>query len=118
LWDIGPHALAILLPTLGEVEQVTAVGGLRDEVHLGLRHTTGTASSAVLSLTSPAELTETVFWGDGGVARMPAGVDVAASYAGAIDALIAGTTPFDAAFGRDVVAVLAAADDQLRAGRG
>jgi predicted dehydrogenase len=110
LWDIGPHALALLLPTLGPVEQVTAVRGLRDEVHLGLRHTTGAASSAILSLTSPAELTETVFWGDAGVARMPEGVDVAAAYAGAIDALLAGDTPFDAAFGREVVRVLASAE--------
>ena len=110
LWDIGPHALALLLPTLGPVEQVTAVRGLRDEVHLGLRHTTGAASSAILSLTSPAELTETVFWGDAGVTRMPEGVDVAAAYAGAIDALLAGDTPFDAAFGREVVRVLASAE--------
>lgn len=116
LWDIGPHALALLLPTLGPVEQVTAVGGLRDEVHLGLRHTTGAASSAVLSLTSPAELTETVFWGEAGVARMPAGVDIAAAYAGAIDALIAGDTPFDVGFGRDVVRVLTAAEERLEAG--
>lgn len=46
LWDIGPHALALLLPTFGPVEQVTAVRGLRDEVHLGLGHSTGAASSA------------------------------------------------------------------------
>jgi predicted dehydrogenase len=111
LWDIGPHALALLLPTLGPVEQVTAVRGLGDEVHLGLRHTTGAASSAMLSLTSPAELTETVFWGEAGVARMPEGVDVAAAYAGTIDALLAGDTPFDAAFGREVVRVLASAEE-------
>ena len=72
--------------------------------------TSGAASSAILSLTSPAELTETVFWGDAGVARMPEGVDVAAAYAGAIDALLAGDTPFDAAFGREVVRVLASAE--------
>lgn len=111
LWDIGPHALALLLPTLGAVEQVTVVRGRRDEVHLGLRHTTGAASSAILSLTSPAELTETVFWGEAGVARMPEGVDVAAAYAGTIDALLAGNTPFDAAFGREIVRVLASAEE-------
>jgi predicted dehydrogenase len=109
LWDIGPHALALLLPTLGPVEQVTAVHGRGDEVHLGLRHSTGAASSVTVSLTAPAELTEVVFWGREGVARMPDGVDVAAAYAGAIDALLAGDTQFDAGLGRDVVRVLAAA---------
>jgi predicted dehydrogenase len=38
LWDVGPHALAALLPSLGAVEQVTAVRGRGDEVHLALRH--------------------------------------------------------------------------------
>ncbi|HET7353312.1 MAG TPA: Gfo/Idh/MocA family oxidoreductase [Gaiellaceae bacterium] len=111
LWDVGPHALALLLPTLGPVEQVEAVRGLRDEIHLGLGHATGAASSVVLSLTSPAELVETVFWGTPGIARMPEGRDVAAAYAATIDALLAGATPFDAAFGRDVVRVLAAAEE-------
>ncbi len=109
LWDIGPHALALLLPTLGPVEQVTAVHGRGDEVHLGLRHSTGAASSVTVSLTAPAELTDVVFWGSEGVARMPDGVDVAAAYAAAIDALLAGGTQFDAGFGRDVVRVLDAA---------
>jgi hypothetical protein len=44
---------------------------------------------------------------------MPPEVDVGAAYAGAIDALLAGETRFDAAFGRDVVRVLAAAEEQL-----
>ena len=113
LWDLGPHALALLIPTLGPVELVEAVRGRGDEVHLALRHATGAASSVTLSLTSPAELTELLLWGSEGVARMPEEDDLAAAYAAAIDALIAGQTPFDAAFGRDVVRVLAAADEQL-----
>jgi predicted dehydrogenase len=116
LWDIGPHALALLLPTLGTVEEVAAVPGRGDEVHLGLRHATGAASSASLSLTSPAELTETVFWGTQGIARMPEGVDLAAAYAAAIDALLTGESAFDASFGRDVVRILAAAEERLEAG--
>ncbi|MFL5914152.1 MAG: Gfo/Idh/MocA family protein [Gaiellaceae bacterium] len=111
LWDIGPHALALLLPTLGPVEQVAAVRGRGDEVHLGLRHATGADSSVTISLTSPAELTEAVFWRKEGVARMPDGGEVAPAYAGTIDALLAGDTPFDAGFGRDVVRVLAAAEE-------
>ena len=113
LWDIGPHALAYLLPTLGSVEQVEAVRGRGDEVHLGLRHATGAASSVTLSLTAPAQMTDVVFWGSEGVARVPDGVDVAAAYAAALDALLAGETRFDASFARDVVGVLAAAEERL-----
>jgi predicted dehydrogenase len=113
LWDIGPHALALLLPTLGQVEQVAAVRGQRDEVHLALRHATGTASSVTVSLTAQAETTEALFWGEGGIARMSADRDLAAAYAGAIDALLAGDSRFGAAFARDVVRVLADAAEQL-----
>ena len=66
-----------------------------------------------LSLTAPVEMTEVLLWGGEGVARMPGGVDVAAAYAAAIDALLAGETPFDASFARDVVRVLVAADERL-----
>jgi predicted dehydrogenase len=114
LWDLGPHALAYLLPTLGPVEQVEAVRGRRDEVHLALRHAAGAASSVTVSLTAPAaHLTEVLFWGGEGVARMPGDGDVAIAYAAAIDALLAGETPFDAGFARDVVRVLAAAEERL-----
>jgi predicted dehydrogenase len=113
LWDVGPHALAWLLPTLGPAEQVAAVRGRGDEVHLALRHATGSASSVTLSLTAPVEMTEAVFWGSKGLARMPGDVDVAAAYAAAIDALLAGDTRFGAEFGREVVRVLALADERL-----
>jgi predicted dehydrogenase len=113
LWDLGPHALAWLLPTLGRTEQVAAVRGRGDEVHLALRHVTGAASSVTLSLTSPVELRDAVFWGTEGLARMPSNVDVAAAYAAAIDALLAGNTRFDAEFGREIVRVLALANEQL-----
>jgi predicted dehydrogenase len=113
LWDIGPHALALLLPTLGPVEQVAALRGQRDEVHLSLRHATGAASSVTLSLTAQVEMTEVLFWGGGGLARMPGDVDVASAYAGAIDALLAGDDRFGAGFARDVVQVLSDVDEQL-----
>jgi hypothetical protein len=95
------------------VESVAALRGRSNEVHLALRHATGAASSITLSLTSPAELMEMVMWGSEGVVRLPERDDLAAAYAAAIDALIAGETPFDAAFGRDVVQVLATAERQL-----
>lgn len=113
LWDLGPHALALLIPALGPVEKVTAVRGRGDEVHLALRHTTGAASNATVSLTSPVPAEEAVFWGSEGLVRVPRDADLAGAYAAAIDALIAGETRFDAAFARDVVRVLAAAGEQL-----
>ena len=116
LWDIGPHALALLVPTLGPVERVEATRGRGDEVHLSLRHASGAASSVTVSLTGRHELTQLLFWGSEGVARMPDGVDVAAAYAGALDALLAGDGRFDAELGLEVVRVLAAAEDRLRAG--
>ena len=117
LWDLGPHALALLVPTLGPVDQVEAVRGRGDEVHLVLRHATGAASTVTVSLTAPAHREETLFWGSGGLARMPGEDDVAAAYGAAIDALLAGKTRFDAAFALDVVRVLAAADERLSEGR-
>jgi len=113
LWDLGPHALALLVPTLGRVDSVAVVRGRGDEVHLALRHETGAASSVTLSLTSPVELTDLLLWGGEGIARLPEGDDVVAAYAAAIDALITGETTFDAAFACDVVRVLAAAEEQL-----
>jgi predicted dehydrogenase len=115
LWDIGPHALALLMPTLGPVEQVEAVRGRGDEVHLVLGHATGAASNATVSLTAQTELTEAMFWGRDGLARMPDSFDFAAAYRAAIDALIAEDTRFDVDFGRDVVRVLATAEAQLEA---
>jgi predicted dehydrogenase len=113
LWDVGPHALSALIPTLGPVEQVEAVRGPRDEVHLALRHRSGAASSSALSLTAPADVHETVFWGESGIVRMPAPGDVVDAYVAAIDALLAGTTPFDARLGLEVVRVLARAEELL-----
>jgi predicted dehydrogenase len=114
LWDVGPHALAALLPELGPVEELRALGGPRDQVHLSLRHESGAGSNVAVSLTAPAGITETVFWGPHGSARRPAvEADVVAAYRAAIDALLAAETPFDARFGLEVVRVLAAAEAQL-----
>lgn len=41
LWDVGPHALSILLPVLGPVVEVTAVHAPHDTVHAILRHDSG-----------------------------------------------------------------------------
>lgn len=52
LWDVGPHALAALERVLGPVTAVSALQGVRDHVHLALRHHRGATSSAELSLTA------------------------------------------------------------------
>jgi len=115
LWDVGPHALAAVLPALGPVERLTAVRGPRDEVHLALRHTSGAASSVALSLSAPHGATEVTFWGEDGFARRPeyANANVLAAYGAAIDTLFADETPFDARFGLEVTRVLAAAENEL-----
>jgi len=53
LWDIGPHALSLLLPALGPVTGVYAVRGRGDEVELITQHDSGAIASISLSLTSP-----------------------------------------------------------------
>src|SRR4029078_6051363 len=105
LWDVGPPALSALLPTLGPVEQVEAVRGQRDEVHLALGHASGAASRASLSLTAPARLHEPTFWGESGLVRFVPEVDAVAAYGAAIDALLAGSTAFYSRFGLHVVRV-------------
>jgi predicted dehydrogenase len=54
LWDLGPHLLALAIPTLGPVERVTAGTGLGDTVHLVLGHQGGASSTLTLSQTVPA----------------------------------------------------------------
>ena len=115
LWDVGPHAVAALLPALGAIEEVEAVRGPRDEVHVALRHASGAASSVSVSLTAPAGVHEVVFWGGDGLVRRPGDgtADVGAAYGAAIDALLTDDSRLDARFGLEVVLVLAAAEARL-----
>jgi predicted dehydrogenase len=118
LWDVGPHALSVLLPVLGDATEVTAVRGPEDTVHLVLRHTGGASSTATLSLTAPpaAAGVAVELRGAAGVVTMPGrGDSQSAAFAGAIDALLdAARTghphPCDARFGLRVTEVLAAAE--------
>jgi predicted dehydrogenase len=119
LWDLGPHALAALLPALGPVELVVAVRGRGDEVHLGFRHEGGGASSAMLTLTAPAaaEHTSISFWGPAGIADLPSNEPDAATDAlmRAVSELLASVEtgaphPCDVHFARDIVSVLADAE--------
>jgi predicted dehydrogenase len=126
LWDIGPHALSVILPVLGPVARVAAMAGPRGTVHLLLGHTAGATSSLALTLDAPpaARVSEFVFYGEEGVSPVPAGSGTAVeALTLAIDQLIgeirSGTRDHqcDVRFGRDVVAVLAAAESARTHGR-
>ncbi len=114
LWDVGPHALSVLVPALGPVVAVQAGAGLRDTVHLVLTHESGVASTVTLSLTvAPMSAGVELFvHGDAGrLVLLPEAGKAVDAYAVAVDelqaaALTGGTHPCDVAFGRDVVAVL------------
>ncbi len=124
LWDIGPHALSLLVPALGPVVAVQAAAGLRDTVHLVLHHPGGVASTVTVSHTvAPmSEGVEFYVHGDAGRLVLLPQLDAAVeSFTAAVDelraaALTGGAHPVDVSFGRDVVAVLAAAERALASG--
>ncbi|RKE17804.1 Gfo/Idh/MocA family protein [Streptomyces sp. TLI_171] len=126
LWDVGPHALSVLLPVLGEVERVTAAPGPADTAHLILRHRGGASSTVTLTLTAPpaaAALGAAVeLRGAAGVAALPdRGEPPVEAFGRAVDALRAAAAtgtphPCDVGFGRQVVEVLARAEEQLLRG--
>ncbi|MEU6076183.1 Gfo/Idh/MocA family oxidoreductase [Micromonospora sp. NPDC047074] len=126
LWDIGPHALSIILPVLGRVTRVAATDGPRGLVHLLLTHDGGATSTISLTLDAPPEAAsrEFVFYGENGVEAVPAGEgDSVTAFGVAIDQLLeeiaSGTRDHrcDVRFGREVVAVLAAAEAARAEGR-
>jgi predicted dehydrogenase len=124
LWDIGPHALSVLVPALGPVVSVQAGAGLRDTVHLVLTHEGGLASTVTLSHTVAPMSSGIEFFVHGDAGRLVLLPDTeapVAAFSTAVDeltaaALTGGAHPCDVAFGRDVVAVLAAAGRALESG--
>jgi predicted dehydrogenase len=124
LWDLGPHALSLLLPALGPVVSVQAGGGLGDTVHLVLTHDSGAASTVTLSLTVAPLASGMEFFVHGDAGRLvllPGSEPANEAFGTAVDelmiaALTGGAHPCDAAFGRDVVAVLATARRALASG--
>jgi predicted dehydrogenase len=129
LWDVGPHALSILLPVLGDVTAVVAGGGRGDQVHLVLSHANGASSTASLSLTVPKAGTgnSIYFYGEHGRETAPAtpldAAGLVKAHQSAVDALIgqlAQPSPghaCDVHFGVKTVAILAAAEESLATGR-
>jgi predicted dehydrogenase len=124
LWDIGPHALSVLMPALGPVVSVQAGAGLRDTVHLVLGHESGVASTVTVSHTVAPMSAGTEFFVHGDTGRLvliPEERAAPVAFAVAVDELTAaavagGTHPCDVGFGRDVVAVLEAATRALSSG--
>jgi predicted dehydrogenase len=125
LWDIGPHALSVILPLMGSVESVVAGDGVRDQVHLVLKHVGGCSSTLSLSLMVPsAAVGNSVYvYGENGREVAPTGpFDSVLAHRAALDALIASMAdpatghPCDVHFGTRVVEILAAAEESLRTG--
>jgi predicted dehydrogenase len=124
LWDIGPHALSVLVPALGPVVTVQAGAGLQDTVHLILGHESGVASTVTVSHTVSAMSAGTEFFVHGDAGRLvliPEEGVAAEAFAVAVDELMSaamtrGAHPCDVGFARDVVAVLEAAARALASG--
>ncbi|MFD5857815.1 Gfo/Idh/MocA family protein [Streptomyces chartreusis] len=125
LWDVGPHALSVLLPVLGDAREVTAAAhGPGDTVHLVLDHVSGASSTLALSLTAPpaASGAAVELRGTAGVTLLPESTETAVSaLSRAADALLAAARtgqphPCDAAFGLRVTEILAEAETLLDEG--
>jgi len=119
LWDVGPHALSVLLPVLGDVRRVAAaVSGPGDTAVLVLDHVHGASSTLTLSLTAPpaAAGVAVELRGAAGVTTLPDSSGTAVSALGrAADALGEAVRtgrphPCDAAFGQRVTEILARAE--------
>jgi predicted dehydrogenase len=124
LWDVGPHALSLLVPALGTVTAVQAGRGQGDTVHLVLDHPDGRASTVTVSSTAASLASGIDVWVHGDAGRLvllpESGVAVEAHQVAVTElqaaALTGGAHPCDAAFGRDVVRVLAAAQRAQQTG--
>ncbi|GAA1897407.1 Gfo/Idh/MocA family oxidoreductase [Streptomyces sodiiphilus] len=122
LWDVGPHALSVLMPPLGDVvdlDTIRAARGPGDMVHFVLRHESGASSTVTVSHTVPpaaAEVTA-VLRGSSGVATLPNWSDggPVRPFLRAVDALRAAVETgepdaCDVRFGARVTEILAAVE--------
>ncbi|MFJ5262309.1 Gfo/Idh/MocA family protein [Streptomyces sp. NPDC088387] len=122
LWDVGPHALSVLLPVLGDALRVAAAAhGPGDTVQLVLDHAGGASSTLTLSLTAPpaAAGADVELRGAAGVTRLPRSPEGAVPpLMRAADALLSSAAtgrphPCDATFGLRVTEILAEAEGLL-----
>jgi len=121
LWDLAPHAIALLWAALGPVTSVTADAGQADVTHLVLHHDSGVTSTATVTLSAPpaAEGVDVYLWGEPGRSAAPVriGQPVPALVTALGELVTSAVTgephPCDVAFGRDVVRLLADAQHQI-----
>ncbi|KAB1139362.1 Gfo/Idh/MocA family oxidoreductase [Streptomyces luteolifulvus] len=124
LWDVGPHALSVLLPVLGDARPVAAAHAPGGTVHVVLEHDGGASSTLTLSLTAPPAAAGAVveLRGEAGVTLLPeSGEGAVDAFVRAADALRAAARTgrphaCDAAFGLRVTEILAAAEALAAAG--
>jgi predicted dehydrogenase len=118
LWDLGPHALSVVVPLLGPVVDLSAAEGPRDTAHLLLRHEGGAASTLSLTLDAAPDASSFGFayFGEHGAKTLPSwDATQVEAFGHAVSALLSAATtgvahPCDAAFGAQVVHVLSAAE--------
>jgi predicted dehydrogenase len=122
LWDIGPHALSVVLPLLGAAETVVAQPGIGDQVDLVIRHASQATSSLSLSLTAPpgARGFDWQFFGQQASVTMPdRDGPPGEAFAACVSALTApaphASQRADLDLGRDIVAILITAEACLLA---
>lgn len=122
LWDLGPHILSIVIAALGPVDRVTADAGPRDTANLLLHHASGATSVATVSIDAPAAsaVMDVVVWGARGRSWMPGWtVSPDEALCDAVGELLAAAEsgpaehPCDVRLGRDIVTLLAEAEEQL-----
>jgi predicted dehydrogenase len=120
LWDVGPHALALVLPVLGPVADVAAMTGPRATTEVLLRHQSGAVSHLTLTVDAPPAAVgfHTEFSGPDGIVAVPRfEVSATTAFGVAVDELLADVAagrrmhPSDVRFGREVVAVIARAEE-------
>src|SRR5207244_1510757 len=113
LWDLGPHALASIVPVLGPVVEVAAMAAPAKTHHALLRHTGGAVSTLHLSIhQAPAAVTwETILLGPAGPRTLPTlTTDLLDAFRSAVARLAANVAagitrdPLDVHAGRDAVA--------------
>lgn len=122
LWDLGPHALSVLVPVLGPVASVSAHEDPLGTTHLVLQHRGGASSTATVSQAAPpaASASYARLWGGAGHTELPdRRPPVVEVLSGAITELVdaarpgAEPHPYGVTFGREIVDILAAASHQL-----
>jgi predicted dehydrogenase len=126
LWDVGPHAVALLVSVLGQVREVAASAGPGDLSVLTLTHESGAVATVSLAMDVHAPLPgETAIFGAAGKLVLPPSTDWGAesrdAYRNALASLAsaasgrAGSHP-DVHFAAHVSAVLVAAQRSIATG--